>query len=175
MKMHEHRVYKSLRNKAGQGTVEAVFVIPILLLLFLMLLQPGICLYNLMVMQNAAAEGCRLLATRTEQGNYSADKYEGYIKRRLAAIPPVGIFHVSDDDTAWQLELSGNENSPSTSVRIVNQLKPLPLIGWGAELSGMTNERGYIEQSVEVTMPTQPDWVWKNSKGSPGEWVGQWN
>ena len=40
-------------------------LIPVLFTALLLLLQPGILLYDRMVMQGAAAEGCRLLATKT--------------------------------------------------------------------------------------------------------------
>ena len=46
----------------GQGTVEAAFVLPVLLGLVLFLLQPGIVLYDRVVMKSAAAEACQLLA-----------------------------------------------------------------------------------------------------------------
>ena len=53
-------------REAGQATVEAVFVIPVLFVAMLLLIQPGIVLYDRMVMANAAAEGCRVLATSTD-------------------------------------------------------------------------------------------------------------
>ncbi len=43
----------------GQATVEAAFALPVLFLLVLLLVQPGIVLYDRMVMASAAAEGCR--------------------------------------------------------------------------------------------------------------------
>jgi hypothetical protein len=162
-------------NNKGQSTVEAAFLLPVLLLLFLMLLQPGICLYNLMVMENAAAEGCRLLATRTVQGNFSDDKYEGYIKRRLAAIPPVEVFHIRSGSKGWELELKGDENSSEVSVQVTNRLKPLPLLSWGTSLLGQTDSEGNLVQKVEVTLPTQPAWVWENSSGGPTDWTTQWD
>ena len=55
-----------LHDERGQGSVEAAVVIPVLFLLLLMLLQPGIVLYDRIVMGSAAAEACRLLATSTD-------------------------------------------------------------------------------------------------------------
>ena len=46
--------------------MEAAFALPIALLLVLLLVQPGILLYDRIVMQGAAAEACRLLATTDE-------------------------------------------------------------------------------------------------------------
>ena len=36
----------SLREESGQSTVEAAFALPVLMVLFLLLLQPGIILYD---------------------------------------------------------------------------------------------------------------------------------
>ncbi|MCL2632712.1 MAG: pilus assembly protein, partial [Coriobacteriia bacterium] len=134
---------------------------------------PTILLYNRMVMENAAAEACRLLATKTSFGNHSNDKYHGYILRRLASIPPIDIFHVSTGETGWTIEFTGDENSGTVSVTITNRVRPLPIIGWGAELLGML-EDGLLVQTVEVTMPTQPAWAQDAEVGSPGSWTEQW-
>ncbi|MDR2036126.1 MAG: pilus assembly protein [Coriobacteriales bacterium] len=160
-----------LNEQNGQTTVEAAFLIPVLLLLVLLLLQPMILLYNRMVMQNAAAEGCRLLATATSQGAYSVDKQEGYIKRRLAAIPPVDIFHVHASGCSWKITLEGDEYAAEVSVSISNQSKPLPLLGWGATALGLTNPAGNLVQEVTVVMPTQPPWVAAHGGNDPEGWV----
>jgi len=165
---------RAVHDTHGQATVEAAVLIPTLFLLILILLQPAILLYNQIIMENAAAESCRLLATRTALGGYSDEKYLGYTKRRLAAIPPIDIFHAHPNGDSWTIELTGGEESPEVSVRIVNHLKPLPLIGLGAQLLGKTDAEGNIEQVVEVKMPSQPDWVWEG-QGGPAEWVKQWD
>lgn len=156
---------------SGQTTVEAAYLIPVLLLLILLLLQPMILLYNRMVMENAAAEGCRLLVTATALGSDGNTKYESYIKRRLAAIPPVDIFHIHEGGCSWVITLTGDENSSEVSVSIVNQVKPLPLLGWGAKLLGLTNSNNNFVQEVTVTMPTQPNWVAANGGNNPESWV----
>ena len=148
-------------------------MIPLLFLLLLMMIQPGILLYNRMVMQNAAAEGCRLMATSTEVGSNSAEKYEGYVKRRLASIPPVEIFHAHVGSKPWDIVLIGGESSGEVTVRITNYVKPLPILDLGASLLKMTDAEGYIVQKVEVTMPTQPDWALQ-SEGGPAQWASQW-
>jgi hypothetical protein len=149
-------------------------MIPTLFLLLLLLLQPGILLYNRMVMQNAAAEGCRLLSTRVDIADYSGDKYHGYIKRRLSSIPPIDIFHAHVGSDTWNIELIGGEDSNEVTVRITNKLKPLPLLDLGAAVMNLTDADGFLTQVVEVTMPTQPEWVWNNSSGGPAEWASQW-
>ena len=80
----------SLREESGQSTVEAAFALPVLMVLFLLLLQPGIILYDRIVMEGAAAEGCRLIATAADPGQVEED----YIRRRLSAVPQADIFHV---------------------------------------------------------------------------------
>ena len=167
------RPKRLMLGSSGQATVEAAIMIPIVFLLLLLLAQPAILLYNQIVMENAAAEGCRLLSTRTEFGAYSGDKYVGYVKRRLAAVPPLDIFHASASGAEWQIELIGDESSDMVSVRITNRLRPLPIIGWGAALLGLTDSSGYIVQTVEVSMPTQPNWAFKDG-GDPSTWPTQW-
>ncbi|MCL2136331.1 MAG: pilus assembly protein [Coriobacteriia bacterium] len=171
--MAYNSISRQAQGQSGQGTVEAALVIPVLFLLLLMLMQPAILFYNRMVMENAAAETCRLLATKTDFSTYSTEKYEGYVKRRLSSIPPLDIFHASSSGKAWLIELSGDENSSYVTVSITNYLKPLPLIGGGAALLGML-EDGYLVQTVVVTMPTQPSWASQPDVGPPGSWPGQW-
>ena len=161
-------------SRRGQASVEAAIMIPVLFLLLLLLLQPGILLYNRIVMQNAAAEGCRLLSTRADIANYSGDKYQGYVKRRLSSIPPVDIFHAHTGNDTWNIELIGGETSIEVTVRITNKLKPLPLLDLGASLMRLTDGDGFLTQVVEVTMPTQPEWAWDNSSGGPADWASQW-
>ena len=48
---------RMLRDERGQATVEAAFAVPVLMVLVLMLVQPGIILYDRIVMEGAAA-GC---------------------------------------------------------------------------------------------------------------------
>ena len=45
------------RTEGGQATVEAAVLIPVLFTVLLLLIQPGIILYDRMVMNYAAAEG----------------------------------------------------------------------------------------------------------------------
>lgn len=50
-------------SESGQSTVEAAVLLPVLFVVFGLLLQPAILLYNRCIMNAAAAEGCRLVAT----------------------------------------------------------------------------------------------------------------
>ena len=91
------------RDARGQSTVEAAVALPVVFLLVLLLVQPGIVLYDRMVMAGAAAEGCRLLAT----SDGDAATCEEYVRRRLGAIPPFDVFHVHDSGCTWEVRCEG--------------------------------------------------------------------
>lgn len=167
---------KLVHDTRGQGTVEAAVTIPVMFLLLLLLLQPGIILYDRLVMGNAAAEGCRLLATATDAYGDMTGSCEAFIRHRLAAVPQHDCFHVHGGGCSWVIELSGGESSAEATVRIANELRPLPLFDAGAKLLGMTNAAGNLEISAEATMPTQPGWVAASELGlSPSSWIGAWS
>ena len=123
-----------LHNQRGQGTVEAAVAIPVVFLLLLLLIQPGIILYDHLVMGNAAAEGCRLLATATSSYGDMGQSCEAFIRHRLAAVPQHECFHVHDGGCSWGIELVGGETSEEVTVRITNELRPLPLFDAGSRL-----------------------------------------
>jgi len=161
-----------LRDERGQGAVEAAVVIPVLFLLLLLLLQPGIILYDRLVMGNAAAEGCRLLATAAGDMDGSC---EAFVRHRLSAVPQHDCFHVHQGECSWDIELLGNEESQTVTVRIANEVRPLPLFDAGSRLLGLTNENGNLEIEEVVTMPTQPGWVSSSELGiAPSSWIGAW-
>ena len=45
------RLEHKTKNEAGQATIEAAFMIPVLLIAVLLLIQPGIIMYDRMVMR----------------------------------------------------------------------------------------------------------------------------
>ena len=62
------------------------------------------------------------------------------------------------------------------TVRIVNELRPLPLFDAGAKLLGLTNGNGNLEIEESVTMQTQSDWVASTELGlAPASWIGAWS
>lgn len=163
---------KSPWDERGQGTVEAAVAIPVLFLLLLLLLQPGIVLYDRLVMANAAAEGCRLLATATGD---MGDSCEAFIRHRLAAVPQHDCFHVHRGSCSWDIELLGDESSQEVTVRIGNELRPLPLLDAGSRLLGLANASGNLEIWESVTMRSQPNWVASSELGlAPSSWIGAW-
>lgn len=165
-----------LHSQKGQGTVEAAVAIPVVLLLLLMLIQPGIVLYDRLVMANAAAEGCRLLATATDSQGDMRQSCEAFVRHRLAAVPQHECFHVHEAGCSWNIELIGDETSQEVTVRITNELRPLPLFDAGSRLLGLTNAAGNLELREEVTMQVQPGWVASSKLGlSPSSWIGAWS
>ncbi len=160
-------------DERGQSTVEAAFVLPIVMLLVLLLLQPGIILYDRIVMQSAANEGCRLLSTLPSD---STSTGEDYIKRRLSAVPQQDLFHVhSDSACSWVIDIIGDESTSQVSVSISTEVKPLPLLDIATALLGMTNDAGNLEVKVEAQLQSQPDWVLSGESGlDPQDWIGAW-
>lgn len=160
---------KTSASECGQASVEAAFALPILMLLFLLLLQPGIILYDRIVMSGAAAEGCRLLATSSDS---SSQINEDYVRRRLSAIPQLDQFHIHKGQCSYEIEFSGNEESETVSVKITNKLKPLPLLDIGMTLIGMTDANGALSVSVESSSAVQPSWLASSEEGrNPSKWV----
>lgn len=163
---------KIVSDISGQGTVEAAFTIPIVFLLMLLLLQPGIVFYDYIVMQNAAAEGSRLAAT-TAASELSTSCTE-YVRHRLSAVPQQELFHVHDSVCTWEIEIIGGETAEYSEVRITNQLRPLPLFDVAFNLLGASNDSGNIEIHVKHTQRNQPEWVASSATGSPADWVEMW-
>ena len=162
----------AVQDEKGQATVEAAFLIPIIFVLLLLLIQPAILLYNHMVMQGAASEACRLLATKTDAAGASKEKYEGFILRRLGSIPSQDNFHIHRGGCSWEIEISGDETSETVKVSITNQVKLLPLFDEMGSLFRLYGASGAFEQKVEIDMPTQPSWVFENNQGlNPQKWV----
>ena len=91
-------------SESGQSTVEAAVLLPVLFVVFGLLLQPAILLYNRCIMNTAAAEACRLVATSS--GDDASTR--AYIEHRLEAIPKVPIFHA---DETWNITWSCSDLS----------------------------------------------------------------
>ena len=159
-------------NARGQASVEAAFAIPVIFTLLLLLLQPGIILYDRMVMRQAAAEGCRLLATRSAQAGLSDERCIELIKRQLSAVPPHDLFHIHSAGCSWNIVVSGDESSGEAQVKITNRLRLLPLFDAAGALVGIADASGCISIQVEEQAQTQPSWVGAGNMGlNPGSWV----
>lgn len=166
-----------LRNRkklgcGGQATLEAAYLIPVIFLMLLLLIQPCILLYDLIVMEAAASEGCRLLATRTDVLGSSEEACEAYVKRKLGAIPPQDQFHIHSSGCTWEIELSGGDTSEYVEVTIKNKARLLPLFDAGGVLLGLSDESGAFPLEVTVRTQTQPSWAGADGSGlSPEGWV----
>lgn len=158
-------------EKQGQATVEAAFLLPVLFGCILLLVQPGIVLYDLVVMRSAATEGCRLLSTSSAADAHLCDDY---IRRRLGAVPPHECFHVHEGGCTWKIELLGDETTETVSVSISTALRPLPLIDFAGRAFGFSDENGNLRVEASATMPTQPSWALREAGGAPEMWPGAW-
>ena len=145
---------KIFNDTSGQATVEAAVMIPVIFLMILLLLEPGILLYDLVVMNEAAAEGCRVLCTASD--SQKTELCEPYIKRRLGSIPQQQNFHMHDPQCTYEINLNGNENSQEVSVDVKNQVKPLPLIGFLSSCLGILNDSGCFEITASATQQNHP-------------------
>lgn len=152
-------------SEDGQATVEAAFLLPVLLLVLGAFLQPSILLFDRCAMQSAAAESCRLVATNTA----SETAVRAFVLRRLDAIPEIAAFHEGGRDS-W--EVSWEDGDGAVTVRIVNRARPLPLFGVLAGLAGQVDSEGAIVQEVEASSALVPSWA--RASGSPDEWIGAW-
>lgn len=166
------RVAERLRDGRGQSTVEAAVLIPLLFGGMLMLLQPGILLYDRLVMEGAAAEGCRVLATAPDS---QKSQVKEYVQRRLGAIPGQDNFHVHDASCTWQVDLTGGASSNRVAVDVRTKVRPLPLLDFGLGLLGALDADGCLTVHVRAEQPTQPSWSFDSSAGSNASaWVGAW-
>lgn len=170
-------------DERGQATLEAVFLLPVLFIILLMLIQPTVLLYDHMVMQQAAGEGCRLLMTKdssfasvslpgsvVSDVKFGDDPYRDYVMRHLGAIPPLPLFHLHEDGCSYEIDLQGDETSEQVMVTIRNKLQLLPLLGQAASLMGVCEADGIYTQEVRVSLPSRPNWV----SGTPEEWAASW-
>lgn len=169
------KVLDKREGTKGQATIEAAALIPVLFILLLLLLQPSILLFDRIVMKNAAAEGCRLLATKTPVLSEGKDPYEEYVLTRLSSIPEEDHFHVHSQGCSWKVSLTGDEASNRVGVQIVNKVKPLPLVDFMSRSIGLTDSDGFFEIKVEAEFSPKNDWVSSNVAGNnPANWVKQW-
>lgn len=153
---------------SGQATVEAAACLPVAMLLLAVLLQPAFLLYTRSVMQQAASEGARVLATRTGANGTDDEACRAFVLRRLAAVPEVAAFHVGGED-GWEVTLEGDAGSSEASVGVTGRLRPLPLVGILARMLGEADGDEVVLR-VSVTEKTRPGWL----KGGYDDWVSMW-
>lgn len=152
-------------SESGQSTVEAAFLLPALFMLLGIFIQPTLLLYNQCIMNAAAAEGCRLVATNTN----SDASTRAFIERRLSGIPSLAAFHVG---ATWEIDWA-NDDGTGAYVSIVNHAQPLPLFGITAGLAGKLGTDGHIEQRAEARSSSIPSWTLEQGY-APSAWIGPW-
>lgn len=141
----------------------------------LLSVQPGMVLYDRMVMRAAASDACRLAAAKTDAVGDSSQAVEAFVRHRLGAIPPVSCFHVHDGGCSWEVSVQGDERSERVSVEVVGKVKPLPFLDAGAVLLSMTDGDGLLTVKARCERATQPEWVAGSPQGlDPEAWIGAW-
>lgn len=146
--------------------MEAALLLPILMVCVALLVQPMCLLYTRCVMQSAAAEGCRLLATFDRRGS-KGSSCEDYVLHRLEAVPGADVFCTGD----WRVEFEGGPGAERVGVEIACHARPLPLIGVVAAMLGPLDAGGNVELRVSVERSAGPSWV----EGDYGEWTSVWD
>ena len=151
-------------SEEGQATVEAAVLVPTVMVVLALLLQPAMLLYTRAVMSGAAAEGARLATTATY--DEAASLVDSYVRRRLRAVPDVACFHEGGVD-AWDVSIEQDGNR--VRVCVVGYAQPLPLMGVMAGLVGQMDGRDVL-LSAEVERSTRAEWV----GGDYGDWIAAW-
>jgi hypothetical protein len=143
--------------------VEAAVLLPTLMLVFAILLEPVCMGYTLTLMASAAAETARA-ATTDYDGSF--DDCRSFVIRRLRGVPDVALFHVGGDDD-WEVEIERGEHE--ASVRVRGHARPLPLMGVLASAFAESDETGVVLR-VEVHESSRPEWL----GGSYADWQKIW-
>lgn len=155
-----------LREARGQATVEAALLLPSLLVVLAVLLEPACVLYTRSVMASTAAELCRLLVTR--RGDVTDDEVKAFALRRLRAVPECVPFHGGGEGD-WAIEASSGAASPKAEVTIRGHVPLLPLFSLVGQAFGVVGEEG-LELSVSASEDLRPSWL----EGGYGDWVSIW-
>ena len=159
-------ISKSIKKQRGQATVEAAFIIPVAFIVLLALIQPGVILYDKMIMNAASAHMMRIATT------LNPDDYQEAIdvgKHYLKAIPDTPIFH----DGEWVISLEGNESEGCTSVEIIHKIQLFPLVAQAGNALGVVQGDIY-EMKSQATLCRQ-QWLIENNLGlEPSAWIKRW-
>ena len=94
-------------GERGQATVEAAFLIPVLFTVLLLSVQPGMVLYDRIVMQAAASDACRLAAVKTDAVGDSSQAVEAFVRHRLGATRPSPAFTCTREVAAGRCPCKG--------------------------------------------------------------------
>lgn len=127
-------------------------LVPAVMLVFALMLQPVCLCYSRSVMRAAAAETARAAVTA-----YHADmaSCEAYARRRLQAVPEVPLFHVGGPDD-WKVRVSCVGNR--ADVQIVGHARPLPLMGALASAAWKRDGTGIVLEA-KLSVEGRPHWL----------------
>ena len=143
-------------------------LLPVLMLLLAMLVQPACLLYTRCVMQAAASQGCRVLAT-SGSGLLDYRDARDLMRRRLEAVPAAPVFH-EGGRTGWTVTMTGSATSGEVAVEIKTTARPLPFMGALAALVGDGRADGSVALRVSVARVARPEWL----EGGYGDWAFSW-
>lgn len=135
-------------------------MLPVLMLLFAMLLQPICAFYTLAIMNHTAAECARVTLTTSDDA-----VVRSFALRRLRAVPEASLFHVGGQRD-WSIDVRRSDGGRRVSVAIAGHLRPLPLFGVSMRLLGKRDGVG-VRMEVEAEERMRPAWL----GGSYGDWV----
>ena len=145
-------------------SVEAAVLLPTVLVLIALLVQPACVLYTRSVMASTAAELTRLAAT----SRGSDEDLRAYALRRLSAVPDVSVFHEGGPG-AWEVSATGPGDEGEVTASVTGRVRPLPLLGFIVAALG-TSSGGVVELRVEVTREVRASWI----GGDYAEWIEVW-
>ncbi|MBO7674074.1 MAG: pilus assembly protein [Atopobiaceae bacterium] len=135
-------------------------MLPAIMLLLALLVQPVCVFFTQTLMRHTAAECVRVLATSGDQAATRA-----YALRRLRAVPDASLFHVGGQRD-WQVFAERSGDGKTGRVRIVGHVRPLPLFGVVVDLLGRRDDEGIVLE-VEVGERIRPMWL----GGTYEDWV----
>ena len=143
--------------------MEAALLLPTVMLLLALLMQPVCMAYTRGVMEAAACGAARVLATA--QGD--DDLARGYALRRLKAVPEVSLFHVGGE-ADWDISVASSSSVATVEIR--GHVRPLPLLGVVAGAFGESDAAGVVLRA-RVEERVRPEWL----GGDYASWTGMWS
>lgn len=138
-------------------------ILPSVMLVFALLLQPVCLSYTRAIMREAAGE-CARAALTAYGGDMAACR--SYALRRLEAVPEVPLFHVGGKGD-WTIDISSSGGHVEVSIR--GHARPLPLMGALAALASQRDGTGLV-LSVTLSEEMRPSWL----GGDYGDWQSMW-
>lgn len=158
-----HKTKRFLKDSSGQASVEAALLIPVLLALCLLLLQPVCLLYTRQIMEATAAQAVRIGVTAADE-----DDIQTYCLRKLKAVPNLDIFHVKAQDD-WEIAYTKDEELGTVEISIKGHATPIPLLSLLTTQVLNSDDKGLILE-VNVCEEIYPNWA----EGDYELWCDSW-